>query len=301
MSLPELPLTILLHIADCLTDDDSKFCFADFNSFLKVNRTLYVCLNRTLWRKAVESKSITECVFKHLIHINDLARLKFFLQLGANVEIVLRDSDRNANGTPLQVAVQLDNVSMARLFLEHGADPAKYIKSGPYSGDAPIHVAQSREMVQLLLDHQVDPEQLASSDQFRPLHRYAIRDNVETMRAILRNGAEVDPRDTNGRTPLYFAVKRSIDAVQVLLDHKADVKQRFRDESTPLHLAVRERKLDVVRLLTKCWPEGIEARDFYEYTPLILAMGLGDIDRVRALVEGLRDSGQGLEDTAVAV
>jgi ankyrin repeat protein len=147
----KLPLEILLDIAYLLIDDDSKLCFANFNSFLKVNRTLYASLNRTLWQKAVAFKPIT--VFTHLIHTNDLASLKFFLELGADVETFLYEPYGEAIGTPLQVAIQLDNVPMARLFLEYGADPAKYIELGDLSGHAPIHVARSGEMVQLLQDH----------------------------------------------------------------------------------------------------------------------------------------------------
>jgi hypothetical protein len=78
MSCPQLPLEILLMIARFLTDDEGELSLADFSSFLKVNRALYACLNRTLWQEAVEVDSITECVFTHLIRTNDFARLEFF-------------------------------------------------------------------------------------------------------------------------------------------------------------------------------------------------------------------------------
>jgi ankyrin repeat protein len=288
MPSPQLPLEILLDIAHLLTDDDGKLCFADFNSFLKVNRTLYVCLNRTLWQKAVESKPTTMCVFNHVIHTNDLARLKFFLELGADVETFLYKSRGQATGTPLHVAVQLNNVPMARLLLEHGADPAKY--DGTFN--ATIHLARSGEMVQLLLDHNADPEQLERCCGFRPLHCYAMRGDIEAMRVILRSGAEVDPRDTNGNTPLHWAVRDNIDGVELLLEHGADVKNRCTFLQTPLHLAVTAGKADVVRLLLEHWHEGARAKDRFGRTPLHRAatqVWYRHGDMVRMLVESWPD------------
>jgi ankyrin repeat protein len=56
-------------------------------------------------------------------------RLKFFLELGADIELDLLqfveadDSDGWESGnTPLEVAAHLDNVPMAHLLLEHGAN-----------------------------------------------------------------------------------------------------------------------------------------------------------------------------------
>jgi hypothetical protein len=97
MSIPQLLLEILLMIARLLEDDDGGFCFANFNSFLKVNRVLHSSLNRTLWQQAVGSNFITQRVFTHLLRTNNLPRLKFFLELGADVETLLPEFDSDAN------------------------------------------------------------------------------------------------------------------------------------------------------------------------------------------------------------
>jgi hypothetical protein len=169
MSPPQIPLEILLMIAHLLTDDEGGLCFADFNSFLKVNRALYACLNRPLWQEAVDCGYMADYVFGHLIHTNNLARLKFFLELGADVETLLLgefkngrfygdSNDWDTDGTPLKVAVDLDNIPMARLLLAYGADVVQYDEPDE-PGYSAIHSARSAEMVQLLLDHHADPEQ----------------------------------------------------------------------------------------------------------------------------------------------
>jgi ankyrin repeat protein len=79
----------------------------------------------------------------------------FFLELGADIETVLTyvnlypDSILERDSTPLKVAAQLDNVPMACLLLEHGAELVQYDGFGdPIYGA--IHSARSAEMVQLL-------------------------------------------------------------------------------------------------------------------------------------------------------
>jgi ankyrin repeat protein len=157
MSLLQLPFEPHLMIAGLLTDDDGELCFADFNSFLKVNNTLYASLNRTLWQEAVKFPSISDRIFTHLFHTKDLAHLKFFLELGADIETRLREFEFH-NATPLQVGAQLDNVPLVRILLEHGAGLVQYDKCDHPTYSA-IHAARSADMVRLLLDHHADPNQ----------------------------------------------------------------------------------------------------------------------------------------------
>jgi ankyrin repeat protein len=294
MSPPKLPLEILLMIARLLTNDEGKLCFADFNSFLKVNRALYGCLNRTLWHEATEVRSIADHVFTRLLRTNDLVHLNFFLELGADIETALTEFVDGSNRwklqiTPLKAAVNLENVQMARLLLEHGANLVQCDKLGRPCYGA-IHAARSAEMVQLLLDHHADPEQQIRGG-LRPLHFYAERGNIEAMRTVLRNGVEVDPSgDISSRTPLHYAAEHNIDAVKLLLEHGAEVKKKTGlAEETPLHWAAKAGKTDVAKLLLERWPEGIREKNAYGNTPLHLADEADKIDVVRLLLGHWRD------------
>jgi ankyrin repeat protein len=296
---PKLPLEILLMIARLLTDEEGKLRFSDFNSYVQVNRVLYSSLNRTLWREAAADDTITPHVFAHLIRSNDAARLKFFLELGAEVETILQDydnsddSDRWGSGntvTVLKVVAQLDIVPMARLLLEHGADLVQYdqLERPSYSA---IHAARSAEMVRLLLDHHADPEQQFGSG-LRPLHFYAERGNTEAMRAVLRIGVEVDPSGglfTPLPTPLHYAVLRNrVGAVKLLLEHGADAKRKKGFvEDMPLHSAAKAggTVTEVATLLLERWPEGIREKNGDGYTPLHFAAQAGKADLVKLFLE----------------
>jgi ankyrin repeat protein len=294
---PELPLELLLMIAHHIRDDQGELRYGDFNSFLQVNRALHACLNRMLWKEAAEHGTSVQRVFTHLIDTNDLAGLDFFLVLGADVEVHLPDFEitcceddeefgaaAQLGPTLLLIAADSDNVPLTRLLLEKGAK-VQYIDRHGRGYFSPMHAARSAEMVQLLLDHGADPN-LNDEDESRPLHWYAIRDDIAAMRAILQHGAEVNPvRRPTLETPLHDAAQSNLDAVELLVEYGTDVEARDSLGSTALHLAARVEMIDVVKFLVEQWPEGIRTTNERHVTPLHSAVMLGTSEVVKFLVE----------------
>jgi ankyrin repeat protein len=306
---PDLPFDVLILIAPLLTDDDGERCFSDFNSFLQANRSLYNFFNRTLWREAAQSKLATERVFLHLIRTNDLTRLKFFLDLGADVDARLLGFENDVNHpkvhnyrlfnwsgpTALSVVVDSDNVSMARVLLEHGADLAQYGRKDRLTHTA-LHVARSAEMVKLLLDHHADPEQ-ESWKRLRPLHYYTIQGDIDAMEEILRQGAKVDAIGGIHRvTPLHLCERGNGEVAKVLLKYGADAKTRDHDDNTALHGAALQDNNEVARILVEHWPEGLREKGIYGYIPLHWAAMGANLELVRLFVERWPESKGELDD-----
>jgi hypothetical protein len=275
--------------------------YSDFNAFLQVNRALYSCLNPDLWQAASQNCEASEAVFTHLLNTNNLAGLKRFLELGANVDTRLDDFDENENDddevihedmcelwspTPLVVAAYRDNLAMADLLLQYDAEVVQYDWNGtPFYGA--LHAACSAEMVQLLLDHGADPNEtvIQGPCRFTPLHCYARRGNIEAMWLLLENGAEVDPMGLFWM-PLHDAASTgSIDTVTLLLEYGANAAASTRTGDRPLHLAADTGMIDIVKLLLEYWDEAIGEKDLLEYTPLHRAALAGSVDVVRHLVE----------------
>jgi hypothetical protein len=114
----------------------------------------------------------TARVFTQLIKTANHSRLEFFVSLGADIETNLVGLDVSSGTgifvktTPLTVAARLDNITLARLFLEKGANV--YCDSPPAANDDDhseprfkfhaMHATQSVEMVHLLLDHGAYPD-----------------------------------------------------------------------------------------------------------------------------------------------
>jgi ankyrin repeat protein len=282
MPLPKFPLELLLEIAHHIRDDHGELRYDDFNSFVQVNRVLYTCLNCMLWKEAVKHEAVTQHVLLHLIESDNLARLEFFLELGADVDVhlpALEITDLDEWGTyeeklkaiSLSMAAGLDKIPLARLLLEKGAKVQYFDSDRDGKGKfSPLHAAFSAEMVHLLMDHNADPN-LEDEMGRLPLHWYAIRNDIEAMRAILLRGAEVNP-NTTLRKPLHESAKCDLAAVQLLVEHGADVKDADDDyKATPLHYAAEGGEIEVVRFLVERWPEGIRERKSNGDTALHLA------------------------------
>ena len=101
------------------------------------------------------------------------------------------------------------------------------------------------------------------------------------MMLLLEQGAEVDARDQDGRTPLHeAALSRSTAISYILLANLADLEARDEEGSTPLHLAAASGRATVVRRLLEAGAD-TGAKDGRGRTPMDLASeaGRGNIER----------------------
>jgi hypothetical protein len=122
-----------------------------------------------------------------------------------------------------------------------------------YVGDTPLHLAAAGyrvEIVRLLLAAGADANAATNHRRSTPLHYAAdgyvngpvwdATRQVETIRTLLDNGADVHLQDKNGATALHRAVRtRCAAAVRCLLKAGADPTTRNKPGSTPFHLAVQ--------------------------------------------------------------
>jgi ankyrin repeat protein len=304
MSLSKLPSELLIIIAYYIADSNGECRYGDLNSLVQANCRLYNSFNTILWQEALESEDKIRGIFLGLI-VNDpknLLRLGFFLELGVNIETPLRESINSFGlsflATPLIVAAQENNVEMARLLLEKGAEVQNSSESSRITA---MHEARSAEMVSLLLDHGANLE-AEDCGGFRPLHTCTEREDIAAMRALLQGGAEVDPvSGRTERTPLDLAAMRSTDSMKLLLEFGADLKRDDGCPTTAWYLAAEAGKTEVLRLLMELWPEGLMAKTRSRDTPLHAAAEAGKSDAVRLLVElwpeGIMKNDSYLRDT----
>jgi ankyrin repeat protein len=132
-----------------------------------------------------------------------------------------------------------------------------------------------------------------------PVADAAMRGDVETIRSLLREGADVNAAQGDGMTALHWsALNGDVAAMRMLLYAGATVEPTTRLGSyTPLHLAAREGRGEAVAVLLEAGSDPA-ALTGTGVSPLHLAAAAGQVDAVRALIEhgadvDLRDTTHG--------
>ena len=83
-----------------------------------------------------------------------------------------------------------------------------------------------------------------------PLMRAALDGNTETVKELIRRGADINQRDDNGRTALMFAVINShYETMKALLEYGADVNAKSNTGGTALMGAALAGDLSMVQAL----------------------------------------------------
>ncbi|KAK7012781.1 ankyrin repeat-containing domain protein [Favolaschia claudopus] len=116
--------------------------------------------------------------------------------------------------TPLHLAALSENLEIARMLLEAGANPN--VQWGQHD-ELPLEIAFGKrnvELMTLLLDH--------GAKIWRMIHTACAIGHIAMMQLLLDRGEDIEGRDWH-RTPLASAVAaRKLDAVKYLLDRGAD-------------------------------------------------------------------------------
>lgn len=120
-----------------------------------------------------------------------------------------------------------------------------------------------------------------------PVADAAQRNDVAAVRALLKQGADVNLAQGDGMTALHWAaVNGNVALAQLLIRSKANVVALTRNGAyTPVHLAARGGHGALVRLLLGAGASVTAVTTSGGATPLHFASGSGSVEAVRALLE----------------
>jgi ankyrin repeat protein len=134
-----------------------------------------------------------------------------------------------------------------------------------------------------------------------PLDYAAEAGQIETIKFLLTNGADIMAQDNRGWTALHHAVdNKQAEAMELLIAHGADVDARNTMQWTPLHLASLKKDKATVLALIKHGAD-VNAKTSRDLTPYNLAVDSGKRDIVDHLVAAMGDRLQQAQPSMLAI
>jgi hypothetical protein len=87
------------------------------------------------------------------------------------------------------------------------------------------------------------------------LHLAARENNIETVRFLIANGADVNAKDIDGRSPLFYTLLRnrnpSLPLIQFMLEKGADIYLKDKGKHSILYFAARGKHTDIFKFLIR--------------------------------------------------
>ena len=204
---------------------------------------------------------------------NEVLGVKLHIYAGTDID----QADEFGN-IPLLLAIEQGHIGVAELLIQHEAN----FEVADEHGFTPLIMSAELnhpELLQILLDAGADIE--AEDKAERTALDWAIIMQSAEAEEILR---ENDAPSSAEKSFIAAIQTNNIDAVKALLENGADVNEPAYTTKTPLHYASHSRNKDILNLMLS---EGadLEAKTEQGFTPLSYAVGLNHPDNCRALLE----------------
>ena len=216
---------------------------------------------------------------------NDLCTVCHILKVKKLALHLLMNSYLNVSA--ICKAASLGRNHIMKCLISNGANPSeKDLSDGSWLRQ-PIHFAASCgnvDCIKILLENKANVNDL-DGDQRTPLYWAATYGHVEATAILIAFGAAVNTPQQDGFTPLHAASCLGHDAAcETLMSHGADVNCADRDNWTSLHVAVCYGFPDVVKLLIKFGAQvDLETND--NETAFHIACTSGNVHIARMLFE----------------
>ncbi|RDW57729.1 hypothetical protein BP5796_12530 [Coleophoma crateriformis] len=145
-------------------------------------------------------------------------------------------------------------------------------------------ISNESEIISNLVSRGLDPNRVAINGR-SPLHIVVQGGRHHNLRALVRQGVDVNVQDQNFFRPLHLTVRfaTSSDLIHLSISADATVDARDKDEETPLHHAAIYNYTEAINALTAA-NATVDARDEIQCTPLHIAALHNHTEAINALI-----------------
>lgn len=182
---------------------------------------------------------------------------QFLLENGANPNKMQNWSYFFATGTPLHIAASKNSTDLVELFIKYHAN----VNLRNEWGETPLHVAAYYGANESLIDALVMAGASVNKTNGlnswtapgSPLHIAAQRGHLNSIKALLKNGAEINLLNEKDETAVMMAVKNDqIAVLKLLLEHSPNLRLVNEGGQTVLDMASKSsREKEMLELLLK--------------------------------------------------
>lgn len=233
-----------------------------FDTVMRSDPTQYQLLQKLLHHAANRKDFSYAVLIDKVIRKEDAQAMQMLVRAGANLNPEKAIS-------PLFTALNSDNLLMANVMLQLGADPNK-----TYGAESLLHRAiryEKADFVKLFLDNGAtvdEPKKRGDSN----LQLAMAKEDLQFATLLIGAGADISRAGTYGRTPLIQAVEQvKPELVSLLLRSGARVNAANDSKETALHIATRKADVTLMDLLLNAGAD-VNIRNQQKQTPLHIAV-----------------------------
>jgi ankyrin repeat protein len=208
--------------------------------------------------------------------------MKFLKSKIPNV-IELRTNNQ-VSATALHIASEVGNLTSAKWLIDNQADINSQTRQ---HGLTPFFIAcmkKNLQMAELFFNNNKFINYIVDKSGFGTLHWGLELRNIAILQRILDKGIDINLRDNEGKTALFWAVQYNwLPESKFLLEHHANPNIADNSGIYPLHFATHQGFIDLISLLSNYANINLRTTDQDKFTALYLASQDGKLDIVKIL------------------
>ncbi|ABI99006.1 ankyrin repeat protein [Deerpox virus W-1170-84] len=184
------------------------------------------------------------------------------------------DECNNCGKTPLTIAVEKGNISVAKILLDRGANPFTLTTNN----DTLLHCYHDSknilEKVKLLLELGLSPN-TRNDDGDTPFHKICcLNPNEELIKLLIENGADINIQNNEGNTPFHnymyeYPEKFNLSVLKLFFDNGVDINIKNKYHKQPFNII--SCSLDITEEIVNMFIENgvdINNKNIYGYSAI---------------------------------